>query len=95
MKIIVTAGGTMGHINPALAIIDEFKKKQVKKLKYKEGISLTSLDDNIFDEDEYVFLVGCNLNVLPHIFKDEDYLSDKIKFSFLESSKEKNIRHNR
>lgn len=73
-------------------LIDEFKKKQVKKLKYKEGISLTNIDDNIFDKDEYVFLVGCNLNVLPHIFKDEDYLSDKIKFSFLESSKEKNIR---
>ena len=28
MKIIVTAGGTMGHINPALAIIDEFKKHE-------------------------------------------------------------------
>lgn len=28
MKIIVTAGGTMGHINPALAIINEFKKKE-------------------------------------------------------------------
>ncbi len=28
MKIIVTAGGTMGHINPALAIIEEFKKQE-------------------------------------------------------------------
>ncbi len=28
MKIVVTAGGTMGHINPALAIIDEFKKRE-------------------------------------------------------------------
>ena len=28
LKIIVTAGGTMGHINPALAIIDEFKKNE-------------------------------------------------------------------
>ena len=27
MKIIVSAGGTMGHINPALAIIEEFKKQ--------------------------------------------------------------------
>ncbi|MBR1749213.1 MAG: undecaprenyldiphospho-muramoylpentapeptide beta-N-acetylglucosaminyltransferase [Bacilli bacterium] len=26
MKMIITAGGTMGHINPALAIIEEFKK---------------------------------------------------------------------
>ena len=28
MKIIVSAGGTMGHINPALAIIEEFKKQE-------------------------------------------------------------------
>ena len=28
MKIIVSAGGTMGHINPALAIIDEFKRRE-------------------------------------------------------------------
>ncbi len=28
MKIVVTAGGTMGHINPALAIIEEFKKQE-------------------------------------------------------------------
>lgn len=28
MKIFVTAGGSMGHINPALAIIDEFKKRE-------------------------------------------------------------------
>ena len=28
MKIIVTAGGTMGHINPALAIIEEFKHQE-------------------------------------------------------------------
>ncbi len=28
MKIVVTAGGTMGHINPALAIIEEFKRQE-------------------------------------------------------------------
>ena len=28
MRIVVSAGGTMGHINPALAIIDEFKKQE-------------------------------------------------------------------
>ncbi len=28
MKIVVTAGGTMGHINPALAIIEEFQKRE-------------------------------------------------------------------
>ena len=28
MKIVISAGGTMGHINPALAIIDEFKSHE-------------------------------------------------------------------
>lgn len=28
MRIVVSAGGTMGHINPALAIIEEFKKHE-------------------------------------------------------------------
>ena len=28
LRIVVTAGGTMGHINPALAIIDEIKKQE-------------------------------------------------------------------
>ena len=28
MNIIVSAGGTGGHINPALALINEFKKQE-------------------------------------------------------------------
>ena len=28
MNIIVSAGGTGGHINPALALINEFKKHE-------------------------------------------------------------------
>lgn len=32
--------------------------------------------DNIYNEDEYVFIIGFNEGILPKIYKDEDYLND-------------------
>ena len=32
-----------------------------------------------FDDDEYVFLLGFNINYYPQVFKDEDYLNDRVK----------------
>lgn len=44
-----------------------------------DGIkSINFLDDEITDDD-YVFVLGCNLENMPKIYKDEDYLSDNIK----------------
>ena len=44
-----------------------------------DGIkTINFLDDDITDDD-YVFVLGCNLENMPKIYKDEDYLSDNIK----------------
>ncbi len=71
-------------------LIKEFQNTNLNNVKIKNGVKAIDLDNNYFSEDEYVFLLGFNLNVIPHIYKDEDYLQDNIKFSFMESSVLKN-----
>ena len=53
-------------------------------------IQTISLIDNVFNDDEYVFLIGFNLGVVPKLKRDEDYLNDAIKPSVLENTSEFN-----
>jgi len=71
-------------------LIYEFKKARLETVLYDKAINIIPLRDNVILDDEYVFLVGFNLGVIPNIFKNEDYLSDEIKFSFMEKTDEKN-----
>ncbi len=40
------------------------------------GVKEVNLLDNLFSDDDYVFLLGLNQGVIPNIYKDEDYLTD-------------------
>lgn len=71
-------------------LIYEFKKARLETVLYDKSINIIPLRDNVILDDEYVFLVGFNLGVIPNIFKNEDYLSDEIKFSYMEKTDEKN-----
>ena len=54
---------------------------------------ITCVDIETVDNDDYVFLVGFNQGLIPKIYKDEEYLSDKIKDSIgLDTSITNNIR---
>lgn len=56
-------------------IINDIKNKTQKK----QGlINIKTIDDYI-DKDEFVYLIGFNQNNLPRIYKDEDYLDDKLR----------------
>ena len=60
-------------------LIDEFKKIKNKNIKYKNSIELINVTNNVIYDYDYVFLIGFNQGLLPKIYKDEDYLSDKEK----------------
>jgi len=55
MKIVVTAGGTMGHINPALAIIEEFKRKEKNLEVYYIGTH-NRMEKDIIPEKGYQYI---------------------------------------
>ena len=61
----------------------EFIKRDLKLCKventlYKDAISIHSLDE-VYDELDYVFLLGFNMGSYPKTVMDDDFLSDNIK----------------
>ena len=57
-------------------------KEQLKNTYIEDnisGIEIVSLDDLIWYKDKYIFILGFNLENVPHIYKDIDYFNDKLK----------------
>ena len=73
---------------------DALKNTKLSSIRYDNAINVVS-DIPIVDDDNYLFIVGLNQDVLPKIYKDEDYLSDKLKLtvglmpSYIKNKKEK------
>lgn len=61
------------------AVEYEFKNTKVPSLRLVERVRVTSLKDNYFSSDEYVFLLGANEGSFPPTYKDEDFIGDDIK----------------
>ena len=70
--------------------IEETKRARIGVNHYEKEITTTELLNNIFEDDEYVFLINFNQGSIPKIKKDIDYLSDDIKPEFLSKSYEYN-----
>lgn len=71
-------------------IIEEMRVTKVPKAHQRWEVKTTNILDNIFFDDEYVFLMGFNLGSIPKIKKDEDYLNDDIKPEIVDKSYEYN-----
>ena len=61
----------------------EFIKRDLKLCKventlYKDAITMHSLDE-VYDELDYVFLLGFNMGSYPKTIMDDDFLSDNVK----------------
>ncbi len=74
---------------------DELKNTLYKMKKFQNAIQIKDLYQETFTDDEYVFVLGFNQDVLPKLDKDTDYINDAIKEEVpLYSTKEKNKRKN-
>ena len=71
-------------------LTEEMKNTKISSRHYNKEIVTTNIIDNIFNDDEYVFLIGFNLGSVPRIKKDEDYIDDKIKTRLMTTSLEDN-----
>ena len=59
-------------------IIYDMKNTKIKINELKNSIKIVSFDSLVNDND-YVFIMGFNYGSIPLIYKDEEYLSDKLK----------------
>lgn len=73
-------------------IKNDMKNTYLPKLDIPSSVHEKDLKITIFQEDEYVFIVGFNQGILPTIHKDESYLTDKDKIDLpLSLTVDKNI----
>ncbi len=56
----------------------DLKKTKIKRKDIVNSVHEVSLDSS-FTDDDYVYLLSFNQGVIPHIHKDEQYLTDKDK----------------
>ena len=78
-------------------LINEFKKIYIKNDEYENAVNIVDLKDNVFNDNDFVFLLGFNMGNIPIIYKDEDYLSDNekdllgLEMSYKKNSIEKKV----
>lgn len=76
---------------------NEFKKIYIKNDEYENAVNIVDLKDNVFNDNDFVFLLGFNMGNIPIIYKDEDYLSDNekdllgLEMSYKKNSIEKKV----
>lgn len=59
---------------------------------YTNDIKVIDLNSISNDENQYVFVMGINQGVIPHLLKDEDYITDSLKKKLgLSTTVEKNV----
>lgn len=60
-------------------LIDKLKNTKLSSKKIKNAINIKNLYNETFDDDEYVFVLGFNQDILPKMVKDESFITDDIK----------------
>ena len=60
-------------------LIDKLKNTYIPNTKLMNAVNVKDLGKYTFNDDEYVFVLGFNLDSLPKTYKDINYLTDKDK----------------
>ena len=61
-------------------LIDKLKNTYISNDILSNAVNISNLYDISFSDDEYVFVLGFNQDVLPRTYKDIDYIPDKDKY---------------
>ncbi len=73
-------------------LLYDLKHTNVKGEVYRNVVKEVDFKNSVFEEDDYIFLLGANLGEFPSIYEDTDYFSDEQKkLLFLPTSLEKTI----
>lgn len=65
--------------NYEIFLIDKLKHTYLKPNKYKSAVNIIDYKSSIIRDDDYLFILGFNQDLVPVTYKDEDYISDNIK----------------
>lgn len=60
-------------------LINNLKNTYIPNTKYNNAVGIKDLFKEEFLDDEYVFVLGFNQDVLPKSYKDIEYISDNLK----------------
>lgn len=60
-------------------LINNLKNTYISNTKYSNAVNIKELKNEEFLDDEYVFVLGFNQDVLPKSYKDIDYINDSIR----------------
>lgn len=75
-------------------LIDKLKNTNISYNNFKNAVNIKDLYKNSFKDDEYVFVLGFNQDVLPKMEKDIEYINDANKKEVeLYTTNEKNKRN--
>lgn len=74
-----------------ILIYNDLKHTYIENTRYTNMIEVCDYESS-FSNDDYVFMLGFNQGIIPKIYKDEDFINDDIKPSYIDSTIEKNIR---
>jgi len=57
-------------------LINNLKNTYISNTKYNNAVNIKNLKNEEFNDDEYIFVLGFNQDVLPKNYKDIEYISD-------------------
>ena len=75
---VINKSSLVSDNNRLTFIKHDLKNTKIKDNYYDKAVNITNIND-YFKDDEYVFLLGFNINFYPEIKRDDAYLSDNIK----------------
>ena len=60
-------------------LIDKLKSTMIPKKRLEKAVNIKDIYQSKIEEDEYVFVLGFNQDILPKLEKDISYINDSIK----------------